>query len=75
MDWTSLVGSKSTPGAIARWINNSTLSNGAGGDADLLLQEAQDSIYRRIRHWRMLTPPLGGLPSAIAYFVPARRFP
>lgn len=60
MDWTSLTGSKNTPGAISRWLNNSTLTSGAGGDADLILQEAQDWIYRRLRHWRMLTAPVTG---------------
>jgi hypothetical protein len=60
LDWQSLTGSKSTPGAIARWINNSTLSSGSGGDADSILQEAQDWIYRRLRHWQMLSSPLVG---------------
>lgn len=69
MDWTSLTGSKSTPGSIARWINNSTLSSGVGGDADSILQEAQDWIYQRLRHWRMLTPPLVGTMAIGADFV------
>jgi len=62
LDWISLTGSKSSPGSIARWINNSTLTGGSGGDADLILQEAQDWIYRRLRHWRMLTAPVTGYP-------------
>lgn len=57
MDWTSLTGTKSVSGSIARWINNSTLTQ---TDADSLLQEAQDWIYRRLRHWRMLTAPVPG---------------
>lgn len=62
MDWLSLTGTKSSSGSIARWVNNSTLSSGAGGDADSILQEAQDWIYRRLRHWRMLTAPTNAYP-------------
>jgi len=69
VDWLSLTGTKSTPGSLARWLNNSTLSSGAGGDADTILQEAQDWIYRRLRHWRMLTPPLVGTMTIGADFV------
>jgi len=73
VDWNSLTGTKTTAGAIARWINNSTLSSGANGDADLILQEAQDWIYRRLRHWRMLTPPYADMLTAgsDAYTFPA----
>lgn len=60
MTWTTLTGSKSQPGSIARWINKSTLTSGADGDADSLLQEALGSIYGKLRHWRTLTPPIAG---------------
>lgn len=69
MDWNSLTGLKTAPGAIARWLNNSTLTSGAGGDADSILQEAQDWIYQRLRHWQMLTPPLIGALTIGADFV------
>lgn len=57
MDWGTLTGSKNTAGAIARWLNSSQLSSGAGGDADLILQEAQGWIYTRLRHFKMLATP------------------
>ena len=60
MDWVSLTGSTGTAGAISRWMNNSSITIGSAGDADGILQEAQDWIYRRLRHWRMLTPPTTG---------------
>jgi len=61
VDWNSLTGNKNQPGSIARWMNNSTISSGAGGDADSILQEAQDWIYQRLRHWQMLTAPVTGV--------------
>lgn len=60
MDWVTLTSSSQTAGSVANWMNNSTITIGAGGVADLILQEAQDWIYRGLRHWRMLTPPLAG---------------
>lgn len=60
MDWVALTSDKNTPGSIANWMNNSTFTIGAGGVSDLILQEAQDWIYRGLRHWRMLTPPTTG---------------
>lgn len=60
LTWSMLTGSTSTAGSIARWVNKTTLSSGAGGDADLILQEATGSIYGKLRHWRMLTEPQTG---------------
>lgn len=60
MDWTSLTGSKTTTGSIARWLNKGTLTSGAGGDADDILQEAMASIFGKLRHWQMLTAPIAG---------------
>lgn len=58
LTWNILTGSSSTAGAIARWLNKSTLSSGAGGDADLILQEATSWIFARLRHHKMLTAPI-----------------
>lgn len=58
LTWSALTGTSSTPGAIARWLNKSTLGSGALGDADLILQEAMGWIATRLRHWQMLTMPL-----------------
>jgi len=58
--WNMLTGSTTTPGAIARWLNKSTLTSGPGGDADLILSEANSWISTRLRHWRQLTAPVPG---------------
>lgn len=60
MTWTSLTGASTVPGSIARWLNKSTLTSGPDGDADLILQEATGSIFGKLRHWQMLTPPIAG---------------
>ena len=57
LTWSTLTGSNNTPGAIARWLNVSTLTSGTGGDADMIVQEATSWIYPRLRHWKMLTAP------------------
>lgn len=58
LNWNILTGNSTTPGALARWLNKSTLTAGAGGDADLILQEATSWIYARLRHHKMLTAPI-----------------
>lgn len=58
--WNMLTGTTATPGAIARWLNKSSLTAGDGGDADIILDEAMSWIDTRLRHWRMLTPPAAG---------------
>jgi len=60
LTWNILTGTTNTPGALARWLNKSTLTSGTGGDADLILQEALGWIFSRLRHWKMLTPPQNG---------------
>lgn len=56
MDYTTLVGAKSTPGSIASWINNSQIQS----SAPMVVQEAEAFIYRRLRHWKMLVAPVTG---------------
>ncbi len=58
--WNILTGSTSTPGAISRWLNKSTLTSGPGGDADLILSEAISWISTRLRHWQQLSAPIPG---------------
>lgn len=58
LTWNILTGSSTTSGALARWLNKSTLTSGVGGDADLLLQEATSWIFTRLRHHKMLTAPI-----------------
>src|SRR5579872_5792749 len=66
LTWNILTGNTNTPGAIGRWLNKSTLSSGAGGDADLILQEATGWIYTRLRHHKMLTAPISAAMVAAA---------
>lgn len=56
MDYTMLTSNRGTPGAIATWINSSTIVN----DTPEIVLEAESWIYRRLRHWKMLTPPVPG---------------
>lgn len=61
MSWTQLVGSRTTAGSIANWLNNSQITGGAGGVADTLLQEAMNWITGSgLKHWRMVPPPVLG---------------
>lgn len=56
MDYVQLTGNKTTPGSIASWLNDSRIQ----GDVPEIVLEAESWIYRRLRHWRMLTPPVPG---------------
>lgn len=56
MDYNQLIGPKTTPGSVAMWLNNSTIQN----DVPEIILEAESWVYRRLRHWRMLTPPVAG---------------
>ncbi len=51
-NYSTLVGSKTTPGSIANFVNYAPIQD----NADLILQEAQNYIYRSLRHWRMVPP-------------------
>jgi hypothetical protein len=57
MSWNSLTGASNQSGAIANWMSKFSISSGPGGVADNILQEACSWIYRRLRHWRMLSVP------------------
>jgi hypothetical protein len=56
MDWNQLTADNNTAGSISRWLNNSTII----GDVPEIIVEAESWIYRRLRHWKMLTPPTSG---------------
>jgi len=51
-----LIGANGTVGALATWANNSRIAN----DVPEIILEAESEIYRRLRHWRMLTLPVAG---------------
>ena|ERR1700749_222629 len=56
MDYNQITGSRTTPGSLATWLNSSRIV----GDVPEIVLEAESWIYRRLRHWRMLTPPVPG---------------
>lgn len=56
MDWTTLTSAKSVAGSIAAWINHSQIQ----AEAANIVAEAESWIYRRLRHWKMLTAPVTG---------------
>lgn len=52
-DWLTLTASSSVGGSLANWASKASLQP----VADTILQEACSWIFRRLRHWRMLTGP------------------
>lgn len=66
MDFVSLTGT--TAGSISAWLNHNALST----VGTQIVQEAESWIYRRLRHWQMLTSTSGTLTaSATTIAVPA----
>lgn len=57
MDYNSLTGSKSTVGSIAAWINSDSVLS----SAPTIVAEAESFVYRKLRHWRMLTKTTGSM--------------
>jgi hypothetical protein len=57
VDWTTLTGAKSVPGSLASWANNSTIQT----STPMIIEEAESWIYRGLRHWKMLVPPVVGV--------------
>lgn len=57
LSWSILTSSSTTSGSIANWLSKSSITSGANGVADYIIGEAESWIYRRLRHWRMLTAP------------------
>jgi len=55
LSYTILVGSTSTDGSLAAWLNHSSVQT----VADTIIAEAESAIYRDLRHWRMLTSTTG----------------
>lgn len=49
MDYTTLIGSVTTAGSIANWMNHSAVV----AAAPTILAEAESFIYRRLRHFKM----------------------
>lgn len=62
MDYTQLTAARGVPGSLSTWVNDSRIQ----GDVPEIILEAESWIYRRLRHWLMLTPPLIGNMTANA---------
>lgn len=56
MDYAQITGARGTPGSLATWLNDSRIPP----DVPEIVLEAESWIYRRLRHWRMLTAPIPG---------------
>ena len=54
MTWTSLTGSQTTAGSIARWLNRRDLTS---DDASEILDEVISWVSVRLRHWKQLSTP------------------
>lgn len=66
MDYQMLCGAKGVPGSISTWTNNSRIQ----ADLPEIVLEAESWIWRRLRHWRMLTPPVTGTLLATNDYLP-----
>lgn len=51
MDYNTLIAAKSTDGSVASW----TLDSRIVGSVPAIIDDAMAAIFRRLRHWRMLT--------------------
>lgn len=55
LTYSQLIGSSSTDGSIANFLNHASIS----ATADTIVADAESWIYRDLRHWRMLTSVTG----------------
>lgn len=68
MDYTTLISGTGSQGSIASWV----MHTAAAGAAPTIVQEAEAFIYRRLRHWKMLTSTAGtATTSAVTVTVPS----
>jgi hypothetical protein len=65
VDYNTLIATKGTPGSIADFTNDGRIS----ASAPTIVDESQDWIYQRLRHWRMAPPPVTGTFSTALNYV------
>jgi hypothetical protein len=53
MDWATLIADRNMAGSISQWLNSSL----AQSMFAIFIAEAENMMYRRLRHFRMLMPP------------------
>ena len=63
MNYATLVGSQATAGSIANWMQDTAIV----ASAPAIVEEAESWIYRRLRHWKMLTSAIGTLTVGQAF--------
>lgn len=59
ISYMTLVGASTVDGSIANWLSHGAIQ----ASADTIVAEAESWIYRRLRHWRMLTSATGTFTS------------
>ena len=62
MDYDTLIAAKTTAGSLANWANSAQVVS----SAPTIIDEAQSYVYRRLRHWRMLTETSGTMTAGAA---------
>lgn len=62
MDYSTLINTTTNVGSIANW----TMHTAAQAAAPTIVQEAESIIYRRLRHWKMLTSAVGTMTTSQA---------
>lgn len=60
MNYSQLIAASTSAGSIANWLNHSSLV----AVAPNIVEEAESAIYRRLRHFRMLTPVNGTMTTS-----------
>lgn len=68
MDYSTLIAATTAAGSIANWV----MSTAAQAEAPTIIQEAESYIYRRLRHYLMITTTSGTMTaSATALAAPS----
>lgn len=62
MDYNSLIGSSTSAGSIANWALHTAVT----GVAPNIIQQAESYIYRRLRHFKMITSVTGTMTAGNA---------
>jgi hypothetical protein len=68
VDYNTLIAASTSAGSISSWVNHTA----AQAAAPTIIAEAESAIYRRLRHWQMLTSTSGtATTSAAAVALPS----
>lgn len=64
MDFLSLCGTSG--GSVASWLNHAAVSTASTSEVLNIIKEAESAIYRRLRHFKMLTSTTGTMTAGNA---------